>query len=174
MVPGDDRVGDPPAATADALYALMVALVRQQPRDLSRTALSTLFTVFRTGPRRVTDLAVLEAVAQPSMTALVGTLERAGLIERRPDPDDQRVVLVAATAEGAAYIRDRSRMWAETLRGLIEKLVTHELESLVAATPALLHLLELYDEHHDNGDRSGPAPGRRPSAPPEYGSIATP
>jgi DNA-binding MarR family transcriptional regulator len=108
----------------------------------------------------VTDLAVLEAVAQPSMTALVDTLERAGLVQRRPDPADQRAVLVAATREGEGYIRARSRMWGETLKALIEKLPEDELEKLVAATGALFHLLELYDDQRDAGDRPGATSGR--------------
>ena len=39
-----------------------------------------------TGPRRITDLAEAEAVAQPTITTLVGRLERDGLVRRAPDP----------------------------------------------------------------------------------------
>jgi DNA-binding MarR family transcriptional regulator len=157
-------------AAAEALFALMVAMLRQLPRDLSWTAASTLATVVRTGPRRVTDLAVLEAVAQPSMTALVGRLERAGLVERRRGPGDQRVVLVAPTKEGEVYVRDRGRLWAETVRALIDKLPPRDARSLVAATPALRRLLELYDGHRggdpcDEGDGYRPSPGIRQGSP---------
>src|SRR5258708_22692705 len=75
---------------AGAIYPLLTAAVRHQPRDISLTAASTLGTVERTGPRRITDLAVTEGVTQPSMTALVTVLERAGLAERRADPRGQR------------------------------------------------------------------------------------
>src|SRR5580700_11989256 len=83
---------------AEALYRLVSTAVQQQPREISLTSASTLATVDRTGPRRITDLAAIEGVAQPSMTALVNVLERAGLVERGQDPGDQRVVLVALTA----------------------------------------------------------------------------
>ena len=52
------------------------------------TAASTLVTLERTGPRRLTDLAVNEEVTQPSMTALVTQLEELGLAERRRNPAD--------------------------------------------------------------------------------------
>jgi DNA-binding MarR family transcriptional regulator len=145
------------AAAAEALYALMVAMVRQQPRDMSLTASSTLGTVVRMGPCRVTDLAVLEAVAQPSMTALVSGLERAGLVERRTSASDQRVVLVAPTPAGESYVQARSRMWSETFLPVIEKLPELERRALCGAAPALQHLVELYDEHRANGERpTGP------------------
>lgn len=94
---------------AEALYRLVSVAVRQQPREISLTSASTLATVERTGPRRITDLAAIEGVTQPSMTALVTVLERAGLVERRQDPRDQRVVLVALTAAGTDYLRSRRR-----------------------------------------------------------------
>src|ERR1700735_70176 len=87
-----------------ALSRLMPAAVRSQPRDMSLTSLSTLATLELAGPRRITDLAVSEGVTQPSMTALVSTLERSGLAERRSDPSDRRVALVALTAAGTNYI----------------------------------------------------------------------
>src|ERR1700722_951205 len=90
-----------------AFYGLMSAAVRSQPRDMSLASLSTLATLEQTGPRRITDLAACEGVTQPSMTVLVTTLERSGLVERRSDPSDRRVALVSLTADGTAYIRAR-------------------------------------------------------------------
>jgi DNA-binding MarR family transcriptional regulator len=133
-------------AVAEALYRLVSAAVRQQPRQISLTSASTLATVERTGPRRITDLAAIEGVTQPSMTALVTVLERAGLVERRQDPRDQRVVLVALTAAGTDYLRSRRRAGAEAFARLIDKLSPDETAILLAAAPALQHLNELDDE----------------------------
>jgi DNA-binding MarR family transcriptional regulator len=148
-------------AAAEAIYRLMTAAVRQQPRDISLTAASTLATVERTGPRRVTDLAVTEGVTQPSITALVKVLERAGLAERRADPRDQRVVLVALTAAGADYLRSRRRAGTEALAMLIGKLPPGEAAALMAATPALRHLHELDNEQRAASHKQ-PASARRP------------
>jgi DNA-binding MarR family transcriptional regulator len=78
------------SAAGQVLYGLATEAVRRIPRDMSLTTLSTLSTLDRTGPRRVTDLALVQGVAQPSMTTLVSNLQRSGLVERRGDPADGR------------------------------------------------------------------------------------
>jgi DNA-binding MarR family transcriptional regulator len=145
-----EHPGDPTAA-AGAIYPLLAAAVRHQPRDISLTAASTLATVEQTGPRRITDLAVTQGVTQPSMTALVTVLERAGLAQRQADPRDQRVVLVALTAAGGDYLRSRRQAGTERLARLIGKLPPDEIAALLAAAPALRHLHELDIEHQGAG-----------------------
>jgi DNA-binding MarR family transcriptional regulator len=136
-------------AAAEALYGLVTAAVRRGPREMSLTSLSTLATLDRTGPRRITDLAMIQGVAQPSMTVLVTTLERSGLVERRGDPADRRVALVALTAAGAELLRAQRRAGAEALIQLIAKLPADEPAALTAAIPALRHLRELDSERRD-------------------------
>jgi DNA-binding MarR family transcriptional regulator len=156
------RVQDPDERiAAGAIYPLLTTAVRHHPRDISLTAASTLSTVERTGPQRITDLAVTEGVTQPSMTALVTVLERAGLAERRGDPRDQRAVLVALTAAGAGYLRSRRLAGTEALARLISKLPPDEVAALLAAAPALRHLHELDNEHRAAGHQ-GPAPTEEP------------
>lgn len=47
-------------------------------------------------------LARLQRVEPPSMCRMVDRLERDGLVERRPSPDDRRATLVHLTAAGRA------------------------------------------------------------------------
>ena len=143
-----------PRAAGEALYALLTPAVRRGPREMSLTSLATLSTLDRTGPRRITDLAVIEGVAQPSMTALVSTLERSGLVERRGDPADKRVALVALTPAGAELLRSRRRAGAEALEQLIGKLPLPEAAALAAAVPALRHLRELDTEDREPAPRT--------------------
>ena len=150
----DDR-----AAAGEALHGLVTAVVRRGPRDMSLTSLATLATLDSTGPRRVTDLAFIERVAQPSMTALVSVLERAGLVERRGDPADKRVALVSLTPAGSDLLRARRRAGAEAIVRLIDKLPADEAAALAAAIPALQHLRELDNEQRDPATRS---PAERP------------
>jgi DNA-binding MarR family transcriptional regulator len=121
---------------------------------MSLTSTSTLSTLDRTGPRRITDLAVVEAVAQPSMTVLVSGLERSGLVERRADPTDGRVALVAITEAGSDYIRARRRAGAEGFVQLIDKLPADEAATLAAAIPALERLREIDDQEREPATRS--------------------
>jgi DNA-binding MarR family transcriptional regulator len=130
-------------AIGEALYGLVTLAVKYGPRQISLTAASTLSTLDRTGARRLTDLAVIEGVSQPSMSVLVTGLEQAGLAERRPDPADKRVVLVALTAAGAEYIRSRRRAGAGTFADLIDKLPADQAAALLAAVPAMNRLREL-------------------------------
>jgi DNA-binding MarR family transcriptional regulator len=133
-------------AVGRALQGLMAAVVRSQPRDMSLTSLSTLSTLEQTGPRRITDLAACEGVAQPTMTALVSALERSGLVERRADPDDRRVVLVALSPDGLDYIQTRQRTLVDVFAQLIVKLPTDQIDQLVLAIPALTRLQTLDEE----------------------------
>lgn len=138
----------------EMLTVLMAEAVRWTSRDVSLTSLSTLSTLERTGPRRITDLAVVQGVTQPSMTALVGGLVRAGLVARRGDPRDRRVVLLEITGSGKRLIRDRRHANAEMFTDLIEKLPPDEVAALRAALPALRHLRQLTETQRDPTVRS--------------------
>ena len=152
---------DSSVRTADAVYGLLSSLVRHVRRDLSLTALSTLSTLARTGPRRITALAAVEGITQPSVTSLVTALERAGFVERRTDPTDKRVVLVAITAAGSDYLSTRREANIEVFAQLIDTLPPDEAAALAAAAQALEHLSQLDEEQRD------PRPPAGGSHPPE-------
>lgn len=130
-------------AIASALYSLATGAVRRAPRDLTITSAATLATLDRTGPRRVTELSTIAGVTQPAMTALVRVMERSTLVERRNDPADKRVTLVALTEEGAAYVRARRDRGVQAFTQLIDQLSEEEADALTAALPALEHLAAL-------------------------------
>ena len=135
----------------------MAAAVRSQPRDMSLTSLSTLAPLELTGPRRITDLAAREGVMQPSMTALVSTLERSGLVERRSDPSDRRVALVALTSDGTDYIRARRQAGVEVFAQLIDDLPADEADALSAAVTAIAHVQRLDEERRKQTQAAPPS-----------------
>jgi DNA-binding MarR family transcriptional regulator len=131
---------------AEALDARLAALWRLLSRgagseQLSRTSVSVLATLRDSGPRRVTQLAASEGVAQPTMTTLVGRLERLGLVERGPDPDDARAVRVSITGDGAARVRRFREARAAALGERLAALRDDERAALSAALPALDSLI---------------------------------
>jgi len=130
-----------PEDLAVALEARIAAvfrlLLRRSYRELSRTATAVLATLRDTGPRRITDLAAAESVAQPTMTTLVVRLERDGLVQRASDPADGRAVLVTITDEGIATLRRYSDARAGVLGARIATLDAADREAIAAALPAL-------------------------------------
>ena len=55
-------------------------------------------------PRTPAELAEITGVTRATMTGLVDTLERDGMVTREPDPDDRRMVPVQLTARGRAVL----------------------------------------------------------------------
>lgn len=141
------------AAIGAALYGLATRAVRRLPRDMSLTSAATLATLDRTGPRRITDLAAVEGVTQPAMTALVRVMEESGLVERWGDASDKRVTLVRLTKAGASYVRTRRQAGVDAFERLIGELTGDEVEALVAALPALKHLAELESQGREEPEQ---------------------
>ncbi|KQO16626.1 MarR family transcriptional regulator [Paenibacillus sp. Leaf72] len=110
---------------------------------LSFTTLSVLHTLSLKSPMRLTELTVNEQVTQSGITQLVTRLERDGLVERRPDPNDGRVVQVHITALGANVIDSRRLNRITKLSKFSEGLTEEEKQAIASAIPALKRLVEL-------------------------------
>jgi DNA-binding MarR family transcriptional regulator len=61
------------------------------------------------GPKRQLELAGQLGVDRTVMTYLLDDLEKAGLVERRPDPSDRRARLIAPTQKGRETLCDLER-----------------------------------------------------------------
>jgi DNA-binding MarR family transcriptional regulator len=131
---------------AEELDAQIAGLWRTLGRaahgELSRTAASVLATLRDAGPQRITALAAAEAVAQPSMTTLVGRLERDGLAERVDDPADARAVLARITERGVERLDARRAARTARLQERLDALEPTERAALAAALPAMHKLTE--------------------------------
>src|ERR1700678_4507088 len=120
-------------------------LLRQLDGELSRTELGLLNTL-NTGPRRITELAELEGLAQPTMTSLVKQLEQQGLVRRERQADDGRVVLVHLTDSGAAALEDYLARVRELLGRNLAEIPDEQVEALAGATDALAQLVALLQQ----------------------------
>jgi len=58
------------------------------------------------GPRTPAELAEAAGVTRATMTGLIDTLERDGLVKREPDPDDRRMMSVLLTPKGEKFLTD--------------------------------------------------------------------
>lgn len=113
---------------------------------LSFTTLSVLHTLSRKSPMRLTELTANEQVTQSAITQLVTRLERDGLVERRSDPNDGRVVQVHITALGANVIDSRRLDRIAQLSKFMERLTPEEKQAIASAIPPLRRLVELGNE----------------------------
>jgi DNA-binding MarR family transcriptional regulator len=126
---------------ADALDRAASWLRRTaRPAEWNSVAMSTLDTVARDGPVRITDLVALEHITQPGMTGLIARMETAGLVTRGPDPVDRRATLVQATAAGRAYLDEFHARRTASIAAYLRTLPPAELTALVGAADALVLL----------------------------------
>jgi DNA-binding MarR family transcriptional regulator len=129
-------------AIADTFNRLAIHVLRLSSQsELSLSAASTLARLQRSGALRLTDLAELERITQPSMTALVNRLESQGLVRRNADPTDGRAVLVEVTDAGRVALARRAEARVGTMAADLADLDEADLRTLVAALPAIDRLI---------------------------------
>jgi DNA-binding MarR family transcriptional regulator len=119
---------------------LMRLLVTQLGCQLSRTEIG-LLSVLSDGPRRITELAQLEQLAQPTMTLLVQRLEERGWVERERHTGDGRVVLVSLTEAGSKALVDFRARAGAALRSHLAEMSDDQVEELAGATETLAQLV---------------------------------
>jgi DNA-binding MarR family transcriptional regulator len=120
-------------------------LLRQAvlPPKMSLAQARALATLRDSGPQRVTELADLEHVAQPTMSALVGRMERAGWVRRGMDAVDRRAVVVALTPAGAQVVDELIVARTRLLQGYLDALPAAEHATLAAALATLHKIISL-------------------------------
>ena len=97
----------------------------------------------REGPASTSDLAAAERMRPQSMAQTVRDLESAGLVSRRPDPDDGRRALVELTPAGLERLhttRARREGWLAEL--FKREFTAAERETLRAALPLLRRIAD--------------------------------
>ncbi|MFI5753635.1 MarR family winged helix-turn-helix transcriptional regulator [Streptomyces sp. NPDC051569] len=138
-----------PDAVASALLAsisVLVRRVRQVPTDggltmPERTALSHLD---RSGPTTSSALAREVQITAQAMGATLSTLRARGLVERRPDPNDGRRVVLRVTDAGLESLKNKRNARTELIAGALTSgtFTPTELERLAAAAPLLERLAQ--------------------------------
>jgi DNA-binding MarR family transcriptional regulator len=109
---------------------------------LTASGMAALATIGRRGPLPLGELAALEGVRPPTMTANVAALEAEGLVARSPDERDRRVSRVSLTARGRQRLeRARTRKTAY-LAARLERLDGIQLEQLDRAVALFELVLE--------------------------------
>ena len=138
------------AETWESLFRAQVAVMRRLQsgpafRNLTVNEYDVLFTLSRcpSGWLRLNELNDNVLLSQSSLSRLVDRLEKRGLVERTPAPDDGRGVLLKLTEEGASlqkeigreHVRDIAELVAPALTAAEQRELLRLTEKLRASLP---------------------------------------
>jgi DNA-binding MarR family transcriptional regulator len=135
------------AAALRVSIGLLVRELRQSQADggLTMPETSALARLDRGGPTTSSALAKVEQISPQSMGATLGGLEDRGLVERRPDPQDGRRVVLSITTSGLQALRTRrdarSGRMAQALSSAFSRAELKQLSDAVPLIERLAHNL---------------------------------
>jgi len=136
------------AVLAERLRPALLKLSRHLRREAQRVGISDLDAQIMGLIRRrpgmgISELAAIEQMSRPAMSAHVKRLEEAGWVARRTDiPADRRRVRLALTAAGTAALDAIRRSRNDWLEMRLSHLSPEEIEALQKALAPFLKLAE--------------------------------
>jgi DNA-binding MarR family transcriptional regulator len=141
----DDVDVDGIAAALLVGVGTLVRRVRQVPTEggLTMPERQALSRLDRSGPATSSELARQVQITAQAMGATLGALQARGLVERRPDPEDGRRVILTVTDAGRQELKDKRNARTELLaRALSGSFTPAELAQLAVAAPLLERLAQ--------------------------------
>ncbi|HEY6959968.1 MAG TPA: MarR family transcriptional regulator [Candidatus Limnocylindria bacterium] len=108
--------------------------------DLTFTQLRALSAVGRRQPLRVSDLAEELGAGLAATSALVDRMSRHGLLARRADAEDRRIVLLELTPRARRMLDRLEQGSSEHFTRLIERMTPVEREALATTLRAFIRL----------------------------------
>ncbi|MER8188385.1 MarR family transcriptional regulator [Kitasatospora sp. NPDC094015] len=113
-----------------------------RPRGWTLPGFRLMFKLWLLGPTQPARLAEISAMSRAAVTNVINTLERDGLVERRPVPGDRRAVAAALTSEGERAVEEafveqsrREQQWFAVLTPEERVTLTDLVTRVLAARP---------------------------------------
>ncbi|HLE98617.1 MAG TPA: MarR family transcriptional regulator [Gaiellaceae bacterium] len=136
-----------PETVAADLRPVLLRLARELRHETEQVGITArqatlLWLVKRSPGLSLAELAAEEGISSPAMCGHVDRLEKAGLLERVRGTEDRRRVGLQLTDEGARLLRNVRARRTTWLTQRLRSLEPDELETVEAAIPALLRLLD--------------------------------
>ncbi len=110
---------------------------RQHSLPLGHGGISALSTISREGPIRAGDVASREGLSAASMSRILAVLVVEGYVDRQPDPEDGRSILLTTTPVGEDLLAGVRAATATVLLDRLALLDPSERAAIIAALPAL-------------------------------------
>lgn len=127
-------------------YGVNLTLFRNAVSEwagINVTDMECLRLLFLKGTASPSELAKHTGLTSGATTAMLDRLEKAGLIERRPNPDDRRGTLIAA-AESSA---EKAASWFESARKAQDELISsYSAEDLEIISDVFERFTKLWDD----------------------------
>jgi len=125
--------------TADALLALIPLYYKNVIRH--KHAVSgiqvaqhhTLGVLMKFGSMPMSEIGSRLYISRPYMTRLADLMIADGLVERRPDPADRRVINLAITEKGKIYLRQSLSWFRQDLKESLADIDESDIEKLCTA-----------------------------------------
>lgn len=111
-----------------------------RPLGLTNSQFSLLVSLNRPEPPGLTAVALVLGADRTTVTAAIKPLQRRGVVEIRPDPNDRRGRRIALTQDGLALITAAYPIWEQTHREVEAELVDSRPEQLRADLKAISSL----------------------------------
>ncbi len=115
---------------ADRLHSAAIHLLRRARRGDVLTGATgaqlSALSVLMSGPKTLGELAAAEQVRAPTISRLAADMERLGLIRRRADPSDGRVVRVEMTGNGKRVLARGRDLRIADIEQRVRRLSPHE------------------------------------------------
>ncbi len=120
------------------LFPLLKRLFNGDPRDpalvpLRNQTFSILRILIRNGPLPVSAVGKRLLIAKQNMTTLVDKLMKEGLVERKLDATDRRVINVFITKKGIKFLQDSMQGLKKIVSQNLSELSEEDIESLYKA-----------------------------------------
>jgi DNA-binding MarR family transcriptional regulator len=123
------------------------------------TALEVMRLLSRRPGLSVNEVARELGIAANNVSTAVGHLSGEGLLERRRDPRDGRIVRLHPTDAALVARHRREQSWGRSMVAALADLDGREVESLISAAPALRRLAErLAVDDPGDGERATASP----------------
>ncbi len=143
------------ALMAVAEYAVSLTKLRNAMSEgmgFNVTDMECLRLLFLRGVATPSELARYTGLTSGATTAMLDRLERAGMIERRPNPDDRRGTLIAPVKAGA----ERVAAWFESARkAQTELIASYPEKDLKLITDFFERITEVLTKEREKIQRSG-------------------
>ncbi len=130
--------------------------------DLTMQQIKTLAALWGQPALRMRALSDMLGVNLSTMTGIVDRLIERGLVERRADPEDRRIVLVQLTEAGREEIGRIMMLGQTQLAELLEFIDTDDLPVIARAMTIMFSASEAYRDHMAREHTRPTCAGRAP------------